>query len=435
MTQIYLTMPQPGETITEGSVVTWMLPVGSQVAEGQAVVELETEKALFEYESPYEGTIVEILANPNSKVPVGAPIAILEVSEAKAKSYSSMGLAQKVDAQLSVMSASNKEAMMPKSEVEDKTKNTIAETGFLVSPYIRHLLHEQGMTVQDLVGLKGSGPQGRLTKEDVEGYISGLPKVMAGSSDFTLEGKRDDLILDDKEKENTLFIDQPISPIRARIAQHLQHSKQTIPHAHTGLEVNLSHILNLRENLKEDFSQKKGFPLRLMPLLFMAIKKSCQSVPLVNSIILEKEGQIRTHKQLNLGMAMGTKNGLLTPVIKHCETSSFIDFAIKYEDLLLKSAQNKLRPTDFEGATFTFNNFGAFGLDFGVQIIPPGQSCVLGMGAIHQKPWVENNEMVIRHIAQFFLAFDHRIMDGREAGEFLSMLKKELETFSFVGLL
>lgn len=336
-TKIYLTMPQPGETITEGTLVRWLISPGTKVVEGQHIVELETEKALFEYESPFEGVLIETLHLAGEAIAVGEPIAIFEVSDAKAKTYSMLGIGREV----------GKEEIK-KEKVKKETK-------------------------------KISQPK--------------------------------------SSQENII----PCSPVRLRIADNMVLSKKTIPHAHTSVSVDVTQLVSYREQLKA----KKGQVPSFVSLVFPSLKKAVASHPVVNSSLRGKE--IVLHEKLNLGIAVGTEKGLFVPVIFNAQNLDVNAFDHTLSELIQKAHDGNLTVDDFREATFTFNNFGAYGTDWGVQIVLPPQVVILGMGRILKRPWIVGDAMVPRFICDFTIAFDHRVLDGREAGLFLTDLRKSLE--------
>lgn len=390
-------MPQPGETITEGTIVNWIAKVGDKIHEGQMIVELETEKAVFEYESPYEGKLLEILEPANKTVPVGNPIALFEVEEAKANNYSMLGIGKKTGDQ---KTESKPQATM--------TKPISPKGPAKTSPLIRRLMQEYHIEPEALDFIEGTGPGGRITKENLQTYLANK-KNPSGEEDVVVE---------------------PCSPVRVRIAEHMVKSKKIIPHAHISLSVDVTRVVEHRERVKEAFKKQYGIGLGYLPLLFPALKKAILRHPLVNASFREEQKSMAIYKKINLGIAVGLEKGLFIPVIHHAEKMNYLEFAKEADDLLGRANSGKLTVTDLTGVTFTFNNYGFYGTTIGVQIILPPQSSTLGMGVIQKRSWVVGDEIKIRHVSDLTLAFDHRLMDGRDAGLFLLSLKKSLENFS-----
>jgi len=397
-------MPQPGETITQGTLVKWLVKPGAMVKEKEPIAELETEKAVFEYESPFDGKLLEQLIKPQNTVPVGAPIAIFEVEDEKAKSYKMLGLGEE----------ENKTAQ--KSESVDRSsikKPEVSSNGssLQLSPLVRSLLREHDVAESTAAVIFGTGIGGRITKEDVLKYVAtAKPQSTTISSSSPL--KSDDEVI-------------PCSPVRLRIAENMALSKRTIPHAHTSVTVDLTAMVEYRKGIKE---KRPGY----LSLIFSSLKNAIAKFPMVNASFRDEGGQksIVLHKTLNLGVAVDTPRGLYIPVIPRANEKDVNVFSKELEQLLDRAQKNKLKPQDLVGMTFTFNNYGYYGTNIGVQIILPPQSTTLGMGKIEQRPWVVNGQIQIRWISELTMAFDHRVMDGRDAGQFLNTLKDSLEKFT-----
>lgn len=409
-TKIHLTMPQPGETITTGTIVRWLVGPRDFIKEGQNIVELETEKAVFEYESPYEGKLLEILAKDNSSVPVGEAIAIFEVDDKKAKTYSMLGLGTKGGGGETKTHATQEAS--PKSS--SKTSSSKAQK---FSPLIRKLMQEYQITADDMSKIQGSGPGGRITKENILKY---------------LDSKKSGVAISAPQESSADFDIVPCSPIRSRIAENMVLSKKTIPHAHINLSMDVTRVVELRNKLKDSFKKKQGITLGYLPLIFSSLKKAIVAYPLVNASFQDNQSSqsIKVYKKINLGIAVDTEKGLYIPVLKDAGSKDFVGFSKDLEELLNRAKKNQLHVSELTGVTFTFNNYGFFGTEMGVQIILPPQSTTLGMGVIQKRPWVVNDEIKIRWISEFTLAFDHRVLDGRDAGLFLLELKKLLENLN-----
>lgn len=407
-TKILLIMPQPGETITEGTVVRWMVQPGEPIGEGEPIVELETEKAVFEYESPYEGKLLEILIQDGTSVPVGSPLAVFEVEDAKAEHYFMLGIGKKLESK-----GEKRESAIKKQEARGKKqekKNAARDKETTLSPLLRNILREEGISLHELDEIDGTGPGGRITKENMLDYLKS-------------RGNRP------KQAPDIEVI--PCSPIRIRIAERMVHSKKTIPHAHTSVTADLTSLVTYRNLMAEEFKKKHGFPLGYLPLIFPSLKKAILSHLLVNSSYSDQSGRkvIVVNKRIHMGIAVGTEKGLYTPVLRGVESKGFVDFARDLSVLVQKTRENRLAVSDLTGMTFTLNNYGAFGTTHGVQIILSPQSSTLGMGRIEKRPWVVGSSIEPRWIVEWTLAFDHRVLDGREAALFLRDLKGMLENF------
>lgn len=391
-------MPQPGETITEGTVVRWLAKAGDAIKEKQPLVELETEKALFEYESPYAGTLQKIVAGDGKVVPVGESLAIFTVADEKAHMYSMLGLGQATGA--------GKTSTLPIKKEPPKANGHPIHGGKL-SPLVRRLMQENDISMEELGDLVGTGLGGRITKEDISQVL--LSRTVTKSTD-----KDEELV--------------PCSPIRMRIAENMVKSKQTIPHAHVHCTVDVTALVEHRRR-----KAVTGNKVAYLSLIFPFLKEAILETPLVNASYRKDNNAIAVYKKINLGVAVDTPKGLMIPVLSHAEQLSPDEFNNKLGLLVQRAQKNQLTVQDLTGVTFTFNNFGYFGTEIGVQIILPPQSTTLGMGRMEKRPWVVGDDIKIRWVSDFTLAFDHRVMDGRDAGKFLEHLKRSLESFHGQG--
>jgi 2-oxoglutarate dehydrogenase E2 component (dihydrolipoamide succinyltransferase) len=402
MTKILLTMPQPGETITEGHIVRWIAHVGDVLTEGAPLVELETEKAVFEYESPFLGTLECIMEEAGQTVKVGEPIAIFETTAEAAARYLSLGVAL---AYADADKASQTQILpQPKNDApEARQKNSVGQ--IQLSPFVRKRAAEAHVEPAKLTQLAAQNAETRVTKAALENHLAsqGAAKL---SVDIEV---------------------RPVSPIRRRIAENMMLSKTTIPHAHTGLAVDVSGLTQWRREKKAAL----GTELSYMALIQPALMKAILAYPVVNASLVAEKNEIHCFKNVHLGVAVGSEQGLVIPVIRQAQNLTYTEFNERLQDIIKRALIQKLKPDEVGGASFIFNNYGYYGTTFGVQIIQPPLSAILGMGAIQRRvvPVGEPGEdvMGIREIADFSLAFDHRVMDGREAGLFLSELRRGIE--------
>lgn len=422
MTKLYLTMPQPGETITEGTIVKWLVKPGETVQEGTLIAEMETDKALFEHESPFAGKILKILESDQSRVAVAKPIAIIEVAKENAERYLMLGIATEVEGE--VGTAQPALASVPKSKASSAKPNpsfvssaALHDVSYIkMSPYVRRVAFQSNVALDTLQQLAASHEERRVTKEAIENYLQTNKNLPPVSIAVTVPSKD--------------YVVQPYSPIRVRIAENMAMSKAKIPHAHTGISIDVTKLVEFRKKNKVAFQKKHGTNLNFLSLLFPALITALKKFPALNASFHEMPGkmpEIRLFNHINLGVAVGSESGLIIPVIKNAETLDFQNFNAVLNDKTQRAMNKQLKPEDFSGTTIIFNNFGFFGLNMGVQIIQYPLAATLGMGAIEKKVVPVGGEIVVRDIANFFLAFDHRIIDGLESGQFLSTLKSEIE--------
>ncbi len=389
---IQLTMPQFGESITEGHIVRWLKSPGDFVNENEPLLEMETEKSVFSYESPYHGKLVKILENDGSKVSVGKVIAEFEVSAEDGKKYQKLVASEHRTDRINSVRTSGES-----DKAQARQMGVSGGERYLpLTPLIRSLAKERGLALEDVAKIKGSGPEGRITKEDV---LQFAPQRLGG-------------------------VEVSVSPIRARIAERMTLSKTKIPHAGTGVDVDMSAIEIRRHT-------EKAAPSYLSFSLF-AVVQALKKFPLLNSSWKESEGRvwIEQYESVHLGVAVSTRDGLLVPVIRNAEKKTFLELGREAERLAETARQNKLNMEELTGATFTVNNTGALGAVRSLQIIPPPQCAIIALNRVVKRPWVVNDKIEIRPILSLDLAFDHRIIDGAEGIGFLNAVKENLENFN-----
>lgn len=417
--KLYLTMPQPGETITEGTLVEWLVKPGDSVKEADPVAQLETDKAVFEYESPFEGTIEKLLHQDGERVPVSEPIAIMEVADDKAKLYQMMGIGKPVDASAATPAASSSSQSTSQAAQVSAAASEPAQSyssDYKISPYCRKLARSQNIANDVLMNLASQNASNRVTKTALESYLQNSN----GSSAPSVSNEDVDVI--------------KCSAIRMRTADNMVKSKTKIPHAHNGISIDMTRVVEFREANKDLFKTHNGCALNFLSLIFEPLVKAIQKSPVVNASYDDSKNphEIKVFKNVNLGVAAGTDKGLVIPVIHKAQSKSFNDFNAELCDKLGKAKNQKLAPQDLQGATLVFNNFGFFGTNLGIQVIPYPMSAILGMGNLEKRVVVtKDNKMEVRTMADFVLTFDHRVMDGRETGQFLKELKDQIESVEF----
>ncbi len=412
---IALTMPQFGESITRARIVHWLKKEGDAVKEGEPLVEMETEKAVFSYESPFTGKLTKILEGDDVEAEVGHLIAQFEVSDVDGKRYLSLGVGQVVGASSATVAPT---PSTPNPQPSTPSSPTLSSPGKL-SPLIRSLAKEKNVPLEEAEKIPGTGPGGRVTKEDFEKYVAGKgappaaassPPVKAPPAATVREGVRQ----------------TPVPAIRARIAENMVLSKRTIPHAGCSVDVDLKLIETWR-------SGKEKSPSYVV-FAIVAMLKALKGHPLINSAWKEGDGKrwIESYDYVNMGIAVATEQGLMVPVIRNAHKLSFSEILKEMERLVEGSRKGTLKVDDLTGATITVNNTGAVGAIRTQQIVPPGQGSIIAFNRVVKRVWVTAGDKVdIRPIMGLDIAFDHRIIDGDHAGRFLMDVAKNLENFDF----
>jgi pyruvate dehydrogenase E2 component (dihydrolipoamide acetyltransferase) len=416
-------MPQMGESIFEGTITKWLKKPGDPVQQDEPLFEISTDKVDAEIPSPAAGVLSEI------KVEAGTTVQINTVVATIGSAAGAPALAAPPSAKPAAQAAT------PEPEAETAE----AEAGERVrsSPLVRKIARENNL---DLRQVSGTGSSGRITKEDVLGFLAkGTPKPSAPApvppapvaapapaavkpaapapSPVVTAG--DELV--------------PMTRMRSIIAQRMVDSKRTSAHVHTVFKIDMSRIVRIREKEKSKYEQRNGVKLTYMPFLSRAVIATLRKMPIVNASM---EGDaIRYHKNINLGIAVALDWGLIVPVIRQAEEKSFLGIARAIVDLAERARAKKLKPEEVASGTFTITNPGIFGEQFGTPVINQPESAILGVGGLFKEPTVVTDEhgsdsIAIRNIIRLTLGFDHRIIDGADAGRFMAELKKYLENWN-----
>jgi pyruvate dehydrogenase E2 component (dihydrolipoamide acetyltransferase) len=419
-------MPQMGESIFEGTITKWLKQVGDTVQRDEPLFEISTDKVDAEIPSPSAGVLSEI------KVPAGTTVQINTVVGVIG------GTAGASVAPSAPAPAPVKAEPAPAAEPAEAAASV--SQGVRSSPLVRKIANDNNL---DLSQVAGSGAGGRITKTDVLGFLekhgsgaaapaaapvsapvsapapqpaAAKPAAPAAPSTPALPGE---LV--------------PLSRMRSIIAQRMVDSKRTNAHVHTVFKIDFSRIVKIREKEKSKYEQRNGVKLTYMPFISRAVIATLRKMPIVNASM---EGDaIRYHQNINLGIAVALDWGLIVPVIKQAEERSFVGVARAIADLAERARGKKLKPDEVGSSTFTITNPGIFGEQFGTPIINQPESAILGVGGLFKEPAVITDDsgtdsIAIRHMIHLTLGFDHRIIDGADAGKFMAEVKKYLENWS-----
>jgi len=428
---IALTMPQFGESITRARIVHWLKKEGDAVKEGEPLVEMETEKSVFSYESPFSGKLGKILEPDDVEAEVGREIAQFEVSDVDGKKYLSLGVGKVVEQSAASagapVGATRRAAtavpfgIAPTPSTTIPQPSTSPSSGTKLSPLIRSLAKEKGLAIAEAEKIPGTGPDGRVTKDDFEKYVARRGGVTPPLQTSTVPPTR----------QGVTIVNVPA--IRGRIADNMALSKRTIPHAGCSVDVDLKLIETWR-------SGREKAPSYVV-FAIVAVLRALKNHPLINSAW--KEGPepnakrwIESYDYVNMGIAVATEQGLMVPVMKNADKLSFPEILKALERLVDGSRKGTLKVDELTGATITVNNTGAVGAVRTQQIVPPGQGSIIAFNRVVKRVWVSAGDKVdIRPIMGLDIAFDHRIIDGDHAGRFLMDVAKNLENFDFSQIL
>jgi 2-oxoglutarate dehydrogenase E2 component (dihydrolipoamide succinyltransferase) len=430
MARINIVLPAMGEGVIEATINKWLVAEGVNVKEEDPIVEVATDKVDSEVPSPASGTIVEILAKEGSVPKVGEVIAIIE---------------NNIDYRPAEPEKVEKEILKIRETVEDlkKEETTVTESsremksrtpsGKFISPLVRSIAGTEGISYQELDTLTGTGMDGRITRDDIVKLIEtkklfaeaekkksvqplSKPAVSRPSGPLTSAG--DEIIEMDR--------------IRRLIAEHMVMSKKTSPHVTSFIDADVTKLILWRNSIKDKFLAKEGQKLTLTPVFIDAAARALSDFPMVN---ISVDGyNIIKRKNINIGMATALPDGnLIVPVIKNANEKSLTGLAKAVNDLAGRARENKLKPEDISGGTFTITNFGSYNNLAGTPIINQPQAAILGTGAVRKTPAVletpEGDVIAIRHIMILSLSYDHRVIDGALAGKFLGRVKQILEDY------
>jgi 2-oxoglutarate dehydrogenase E2 component (dihydrolipoamide succinyltransferase) len=400
-------MPQMGESITEGTITKWLKKVGDKVERDEPLFEISTDKVDAEIPSPVAGTLTEIKVAEGSTVGVNTVVAVIG------------GGAKGTTATPPPAPAHTVATNTPAGDVQTTASGTAERPRS--SPLVRKIAKDNNV---DLMQVAGSGSAGRITKNDI---LSHLEKPSSRASSAST-GPTATKAATPAPGELV-----PMSKMRSIIARRMVESKQTSPHVHTVFKVDMTRIVRLREREKAKYEQKNGVKLTYMPFITRAAIVTLRKHPIVNGSV---EGEaIRYNKHINIGIAVALEWGLIVPVIKQAEEKNFLGIARAIVDVADRARGKKLATDEISGGTFTLTNSGIFGEQFGTPIINQPQAAILGIGGLNKEAEVitdkdGSDSIAIRSIQRFTLGFDHRIVDGADAGRFMSDFKAYLENWS-----
>jgi len=416
---VQILMPALSPTMTEGNLARWLKKEGDIVKAGQVLAEIETDKATMEVEAVDEGKIVKILIPGGTQgIKVNTPIAVL-LEE---------GEDLTAEAAIKIIANKNSPSNTPVSNVSSVLQKTSDNGGsqtlgdpakgtrVYVSPLAKRLAAEYKI---DLKMVRGTGPNGRIIKADVEKAKSvGVGPRSSNTIAPTSQGID---ARDYADKLGMAYDSLPNSPVRKVIARRLTESKQLVPHFYLSIDCELDALLSLRKSINEVAGSKVSVNDCVIRAVALALKK----VPAANASW--SDDAILQYKNIDVSVAVASPNGLITPIIKQADTKSMVKISSEMKDLVARAREGKLRPEEFQGGGFSVSNLGMFGIKEFSAIINPPQSCILAVGAGEQRPVVKNGQLAIATVMTCTLSVDHRAVDGAVGAEFLAAFKPLIE--------
>ena len=431
MTEDQLLMPKMGESITEGTILNWLVAEGEAFEEGDILLEVATDKVDNEVPAPVSGILKKHLFEPKSVVAVGVAIATYEVVEgAIVKKIPKKELATIKSTEASTKKTTKKTSQKPVITTNHNAAFTVPDGTMFVSPLIKSIAQQHHVSYEELARVPGTGKEGRLRKSDLMQYIEdGRPfqfaQPVAQADPTAYRIPQLDL---DKGTGKIVEMDR----MRQMIADHMVYSKHTSPHVTAYVEADLTELVHWRNANKAAFQEKHGQKLTFTPLFVEAVAKAVKDFPMINVSVDGANIIVKEH--INIGMATALPSGnLIVPVVKDADKKNLVEIASEVNRLSALARENKLRGDDIKGSTFTISNVGTFGSVMGTPIINQPEAAILATGIIKKRAEVmerpEGDTIEIRQMMYLSLSFDHRIVDGFLGGSFLRRIADYLEQF------
>ena len=439
-------MPQMGESIAEGTIVRWIKKVGDTVERDEPLFEISTDKVDAEIPSPVAGVVSEIRAKEGETVPVNSVVAVIGAAAAqpaapkpstaaavpppaaKPQADGSSQPAKAVEPAASAPAAPAPAAAAPPQKAQPPAEAPAAAESAerqRSSPLVRRIAKEHNV---DISQISGTGSGGRVTKDDILGFIGGAPapvaRPAAAPSSAPAQAKAPAPARPRSGGDPGTV--QPMSVMRKRIAEHMVISRRTSAHVHSVFEINFTRVAQIREARKAEY-ERDGAKLTYLSFIVKAAVDALRAVPIVNASV--DGDNIVFHKDVNVGIAVALDWGLIVPVIKKADEKNLLGLSRAIADLASRARSKQLKPDEVSGGTFTITNPGVFGALFGMPIISQPQVAIVGVGNVEKRPVVIGDAIAIRPMAYLSIGYDHRIIDGAVADEFMSHIKQQIENW------
>jgi 2-oxoglutarate dehydrogenase E2 component (dihydrolipoamide succinyltransferase) len=420
-------MPQMGESIAEGTIVRWIKKAGEAVDRDEPLFEISTDKVDAEIPSPAAGVLAEIHVKEGETVPVDSVVAVIRQA-GEAPDAAPPAAARPREAGAAGAGASSRPKDRPRRDAagrpadeDDRAELRRAKS----SPLVRRIAAEHHV---DISGIKGTGIGGRVTKEDILQYLDARQAPSPGAGPRPSGGRpaRQAPAAGPVFKPGERVEIVPMPVMRKKIAEHMVMSRRTSAHVHSVFDVDFSRIASIRDTKKAEY-ERAGGKLTYLSFIARAAVEALGAFPLLNASL--DADSIIYRKDINLGIAVALENGLIVPVIRNADEKNILGLSRAIADLAERARTKQLKPEEVQGGTFTITNPGAFGAMFGMPIINQPQVAILGVGSIEKRPVVVGDGIAIRLRAYLTLGYDHRLIDGALADQFMSHVKQQLEGF------
>ena len=441
MGQVELIMPKMGESVAEATIIKWLKNEGDKIALDEPVLEIATDKVDSEIPSPFEGFLSKKLFNEGDVVQVGKAVALISTEAGAAVTSTPVA----------PVAASNTSSAVPVTNTSSAPATNLpksSETSRFYSPLVRNIAQKEGVSVQELETISGTGTHGRVTKNDILNYLPNKGKqvqttaqpeiaktettVSSNGNGAPAKAETTQTIQVNKPAVSLMAGDEIIEMDRMRklISEHMVMSKHVSPHVTSYVEADVTNIVLWREKIKKAFEKREGEKLTFTPIFIEAIVKAIKDFPMIN---ISVDGtKLIVRKNINIGMAAALPTGnLIVPVIKNADRMNLLGITKSVNDLANRARANKLQPDEIQGGTYTLTNVGSFGNVMGTPIINQPQVAIMAVGAIRKKPAVIEtpfgDTIGIRHMMFLSHAYDHRVVDGSLGGQFVRRVADYLE--------
>ena len=419
-------MPKMSDTMEEGVLVAWMAEEGDTVSAGDVIAQVETDKATMDLEVYDDGVLLKRVIGEGDAVPIGGLIAILgkageDVSGILSRYQGGDGKSATGAAEVSISTETtpavvSEQPMLPSGDGASVPGEPVVAGRIKASPLARRIAQDHAI---DLMSVRGSGPEGRIVKRDIEKALAGAPQVAAEQPAAIMTSPQA------AAQHNYEVV--RISQMRKTIAKRLSQSKYTAPHFYLTVDVEMEKVIAFRKQLNELAASQDRGKVSFNDFITKSCALALRQHPYANASYMAKEGEIRLHNQVHIAIAVAVDEGLVTPVIRNADQKGLGQIAEETREYARKAREKALMPADLEGSTFTTSNLGMFGIEEFTAIINPPNACILAIGAIRDTPVVQDGELVVGKRMKITLSCDHRIVDGATGAQFLNAIKGYLE--------
>jgi 2-oxoglutarate dehydrogenase E2 component (dihydrolipoamide succinyltransferase) len=444
MALVELVMPKMGESVMEGTILTWLKNPGDRIQQDESVLEVATDKVDTEVPSPYTGILKEIRANKGDVVQVGTAIAIIETDVNQTIGQTAPVTAPQTTATTTQPTTVEQKPVAAVAQTHSPIEHNNVKSGKFYSPLVLNIARQENISLSEVEQITGTGKDGRVTKHDLFDYIQAKKdgKIVIAKQETTIQ---DTPVTEFKAPvTEPAYVSKPstshngnveiiqMDRMRKMIADRMVESKRISPHVTSFVEADVTNIVFWRNRWKNDFMERENVALTFTPIFIEAVVKAIKDYPMVNISI--EEDKIIVKKDINIGIAVALPNGnLIVPVIKNADQLNIVGLTKKVNDLAKRARQNKLTADDLIGGTYTVSNVGSFGNLMGTPIIVQPQAAILALGAVVKKPAVietpQGDTLGIRHLMFLSHSYDHRAIDGSLGGMFVRRVADYLEKF------